>query len=131
MNCVDNDEGDEFEDDMVECGNESDGDASDSEINPVCEHEEETSGMNIPNPEDRLMISSSPTSDVSSGVAQPPVRPQHQSFPVTKFGSKARSFNHKWYEKYSWLEYSVQKDAIFCYPCRFFHFLVQPELKTL
>ena len=59
-------------------------------------------------------------SDISSGVAQPPIRPKLHSFPVTQFGSKARCFNNKWYEKYSWVEYSIQKDAIFCYPCRFF-----------
>lgn len=58
--------------------------------------------------------------DISGGVAQPPVRPVLQSFPITQFGNKTRSFNPKWYEKYSWLEYSVQKDAIFCYPCRLF-----------
>ncbi len=67
-----------------------------------------------------LYITSGPASDISSGVAQPPVRPKLHSFPVTQFGSKVHCFNNKWYEKYSWVEYSIQKDAIFCYPCRFF-----------
>uniref|UniRef100_A0A1X7SDM5 TTF-type domain-containing protein n=1 Tax=Amphimedon queenslandica TaxID=400682 RepID=A0A1X7SDM5_AMPQE len=59
-------------------------------------------------------------SDISSGVAQPPVQPLLSSFPATQFGPKARCFSKNWYEKYSWVEYSIQKDAIFCYPCRFF-----------
>ena len=41
-------------------------------------------------------------------------------FPSTNVGNKKRSFNSYWYKNYKWLEYSVQKDAAFCYPCRFF-----------
>ena len=41
------------------------------------------------------------------------------SFPVRSFGSsKSRSFNPEWYSSYSWLEYSVERDAAFC---RLFH----------
>ena len=35
-------------------------------------------------------------------------------------GTKKRSFNPDWYTSYSWLEYSVQKDATFCFACRHF-----------
>ena len=37
-----------------------------------------------------------------------------------RFGSKKRSFNCEWYKLYPWLEYSKEKDAAYCYPCRFF-----------
>ncbi|XP_066970147.1 zinc finger MYM-type protein 1-like [Macrobrachium rosenbergii] len=33
---------------------------------------------------------------------------------------EGRSFQKKWYEKNSWLEYSPQKDAMFCFSCRLF-----------
>lgn len=36
------------------------------------------------------------------------------SFPKTE----SRSFQPKWMDKYSWVEYSVERDAIFCYACR-------------
>uniref|UniRef100_A0A1X7V7J3 TTF-type domain-containing protein n=1 Tax=Amphimedon queenslandica TaxID=400682 RepID=A0A1X7V7J3_AMPQE len=32
----------------------------------------------------------------------------------------ARSFNPDWFKLYPWLEYSVSKDAVFCYACRLF-----------
>lgn len=33
---------------------------------------------------------------------------------------EGRSFQKKWYERNSWLEYSPQKDAMFCFSCRLF-----------
>ena len=35
-------------------------------------------------------------------------------------GSKKRSFNPDWFKNYDWLEYSVERDAAFCFPCRHF-----------
>ena len=58
-------------------------------------------------------------SDVAQGLLQSPVQPLI-NFPSTTVGNKKRSFNSDWYKKYKWLEYSIQKDAAFCYPCRFF-----------
>ncbi|KAL4119183.1 hypothetical protein QTP88_012028 [Uroleucon formosanum] len=34
--------------------------------------------------------------------------------------NKYRSFNSSWYSKYPWIEYSKQKDRIYCYYCRHF-----------
>lgn len=34
--------------------------------------------------------------------------------------NEKRSFNSSWFKIYEWLEYSVVKDAAFCYPCRHF-----------
>lgn len=31
-----------------------------------------------------------------------------------------RSFNSRWYADYPFIEYSVQNDAVYCFPCRFF-----------
>uniref|UniRef100_A0A1X7SZ39 TTF-type domain-containing protein n=1 Tax=Amphimedon queenslandica TaxID=400682 RepID=A0A1X7SZ39_AMPQE len=36
------------------------------------------------------------------------------------FGSTKRSFQASWYTDYSWLEYSIERDAVYCFPCRFF-----------
>ena len=58
-------------------------------------------------------------SDIAQGILQPPVQPP-KKFPTTLFGTKGKSFNGLSYHKYPWLEYSVQKDAVFCYACRLF-----------
>ena len=58
-------------------------------------------------------------SDVAQGILQSPVQPL-KKFPTTLFGTHGRSFSGLWYHKHPWLEYSVQKDAAFCYACRLF-----------
>ena len=60
-------------------------------------------------------------SDVAATPAQMPFQPTVNTFPATVIGSKQRSFNSEWYRSYSWLEYSLEKDAAFCYPCRMFN----------
>ena len=57
-------------------------------------------------------------SDLAS-LGAPPSRPV-VDFPPTVFSGKKRSFNPKWYEEFEWLEYSISRDAAFCYPCRVF-----------
>ncbi|XP_058733887.1 uncharacterized protein LOC131605559 [Vicia villosa] len=34
----------------------------------------------------------------------------------TNIGGKERSFQYSWHEEYDWLEYSVEKDVVFCLP---------------
>uniref|UniRef100_A0A1X7SIG2 TTF-type domain-containing protein n=1 Tax=Amphimedon queenslandica TaxID=400682 RepID=A0A1X7SIG2_AMPQE len=63
--------------------------------------------------------SSVSVSDIASTSSSTPCQP-HINFPVTIFSGKGRSFNPDWYNKFKWLEYSVSKDAAFCFPCRFF-----------
>ena len=58
--------------------------------------------------------------DIASTPEHSPCQPASIQFPVTYFSGKARSFNSEWYRQYSWLEYSVKKDAAYCYPCRLF-----------
>ena len=59
-------------------------------------------------------------SDIASGPLEVPKQPI-LAFPFRIFGrNNKRSFNSTWYKKYSWLEYSVEYDAAFCYPCTIF-----------
>ncbi|KAF5902845.1 zinc finger MYM-type protein 1-like [Clarias magur] len=56
-----------------------------------------------------------------SGVDESPAQPILRSFPVSVIAGKARRFTAHWYSKYgAWLEYSAEKDAIFCKVCRHF-----------
>ena len=61
-----------------------------------------------------------PVTDIAAGPHQPPPVQPIVNFPSRIFGSKKRSFNCEWYKLYPWLEYSKEKDAAYCYPCRFF-----------
>ena len=65
---------------------------------------------------------SSPPSDITSSPDQKPVQPNPVTFhyPAKKMGQQNRSFNPKWFSTYSWLEYSIERDAAFCFPCRHF-----------
>ena len=42
------------------------------------------------------------------------------NFTKTKFGPDWRSFLDAWYNKYDWLEDSVEKDAAYCFHCFLF-----------
>eukprot|EP00118_Oscarella_pearsei_P001334 m.7187 g.7187 ORF g.7187 m.7187 type:complete len:190 (+) comp17957_c0_seq1:48-617(+) len=58
--------------------------------------------------------------DLSTSEHNCPIQPSLSSFPSTAFGSRRRSFCAEWYKKFPLIEYSVTKDAIFCFPCRRF-----------
>ncbi|XP_021719880.1 zinc finger MYM-type protein 1-like [Chenopodium quinoa] len=45
--------------------------------------------------------------------------PRTHNFPRRKIGGMRR-FNVAWFDKYDWLEYSVEKDATFCFVCYLF-----------
>src|SRR5437868_4691559 len=49
-------------------------------------------------------------------VCHGPIQPRLNKFTVTN----GRSFNKLSYDKYSWLEYSIEKNAAFCFYCRLF-----------
>lgn len=53
---------------------------------------------------------------ISKGACQPKVH----NFPRTQFGNSTRSFREAWYKKYDWLEYSISKDAAYCFICFLF-----------
>lgn len=58
--------------------------------------------------------------DISQNVADGPTQPKLKNYPRTKFGTFTRSFSHHWFQKYPLLEYSVSRDAIYCFVCRHF-----------
>lgn len=47
-------------------------------------------------------------------------QPILNAYPKRVFGSISCSFNAGWYRSCPWLEYSVLRDACFCFPCRKF-----------
>ena len=59
-------------------------------------------------------------SDIALTPDSYPIQPKDILFPVTIIGSKKRCFNPEWCKKYTWLEYSIERDAVFCFACRFF-----------
>lgn len=55
-----------------------------------------------------------PTDLGTNSPAQPII-----SFPYSSFSAThRRSFNKEWYKTFPWIEYSVQVDSVFCFPCR-------------
>ncbi|XP_025196652.1 uncharacterized protein LOC112595601 [Melanaphis sacchari] len=49
-----------------------------------------------------------------------PSRPVLESYPKTVFGKQNRGFNSVYYSSFNWLEYSIKRDAIYCFCCRNF-----------
>ncbi|XP_030047652.1 uncharacterized protein LOC115461718 [Microcaecilia unicolor] len=49
-----------------------------------------------------------------------PSQPHLPKFPKSVFGKQNRSFTSEYYKTFSFLEYSQQLDAVFCFPCRHF-----------
>ncbi|GJY74215.1 ribonuclease H-like domain-containing protein [Tanacetum coccineum] len=53
-------------------------------------------------------------------VEMGPCQPRSYNFPQTKFEVKSHRFNPRWFNKYDWFEYSIDKDATFCLVCYLF-----------
>ena len=64
-----------------------------------------------------VLLSIGPAPDLNE---KSPSQPRLKKFPATKYGSASRSFSSTWYKGRPWLEYSVEKDAAYCFPCRVF-----------
>ncbi|KAK1382720.1 hypothetical protein POM88_020455 [Heracleum sosnowskyi] len=52
------------------------------------------------------------------GAYQPQLR--KDQYPPTEFGNQRRRFQASWFNTFKWLEYSIAKDAAFCFPCYLF-----------
>ena len=52
-------------------------------------------------------------------VESGPIRPIID-FPTSEISGQKFKFQKKWYDEHTWSEYSVSKDAAFCYSCRCF-----------
>ena len=57
-----------------------------------------------------------------------PCQPQlsKEQYPPTQFGNQRRRFQASWFNIFTWIEYSVSKDAAFCFPC----FLFEKDAST-
>ncbi|KAF3851932.1 hypothetical protein F7725_005287 [Dissostichus mawsoni] len=52
--------------------------------------------------------------DISQSACDGPRRPMLRKYPTKKYGLQMRSFNRRWYEQYTWLEYSVTMETTYC-----------------
>ncbi|KAL5559209.1 hypothetical protein UlMin_035420 [Ulmus minor] len=54
-------------------------------------------------------------------LQQGPCQPKDHKFPFSDFGKERRRFNTAWYDLFpNWLEYSIDKDSVFCLCCYLF-----------
>ena len=51
---------------------------------------------------------------------QCPVQPKLRTYPLSMMRDQQRSFNSRWYTEFPFIKYSVQNDAVYCFPCPFF-----------
>ena len=54
--------------------------------------------------------------DIAQGENQCPVQPKLRTYPLSMMRDQQRSFNSRWYADFPF-EYSVQNDAVYCFPC--------------
>ena len=92
------------------------------------DHDDENNSMSL-EPSDKtrsplLNVTRLTPSDIIQGLREKPVQPTNVAFP-RESGCSGGSFSPSWYGKHTWLEYSMSKDAGYCYPCRFFSTGVQ------
>ena len=59
--------------------------------------------------------------DISTSSSEAPTQPRLKEYPKHSEGkTSSRSFVSAWFDKYEWAEYSRERDAMFCFPCRHF-----------
>ena len=71
-------------------------------------------------PLESSLVTHEPPCDIAQNKGESPKQPTGITFPSRTFGSTNRRFQPLWYKEYEWLEYSIERDAAFCFPCRFF-----------
>ena len=75
-------------------------------------------------PGERLPIASYDINDQDAirrtYVLKKPFKPINHEFPKRKIGNRYHSCNRVWLYNYDWLEYSIKKDAVFCFVCYLF-----------
>ena len=57
---------------------------------------------------------------VKKYIALGPCQPWNHDFPIRNIGGKPRRFLPDCFDEFRWLEYSVEKDAAFCFVCYLF-----------
>lgn len=80
-----------------------------------------------PGPSSSTLTSITPTLEIGTRFSSSlgtkesgPIQRRLTSYPLTLSGKQNRSFLKAYFDQYPWLEYSVEKDAAFCYVCRVF-----------
>ena len=86
---------------------------------PVVEHIESGSSNEVATVLDALP-STSLSRDIAKDKSDRPVQPEGITFPSKMYGTVKRSFQSSWYQIFPWIEYSVERDCVFCFSCRFF-----------
>ncbi|XP_066324330.1 uncharacterized protein [Miscanthus floridulus] len=75
-------------------------------------------------PRERQPIANYPVNDQDavrrSYIIKGPYQPYAHEFKSRKNGHRDRQFNPIWFYKYPWIEYSIKKDAAFCFVCYLF-----------
>ncbi len=73
---------------------------------------------------------SGPPTDIAQHKSDSPQQPTGIHFPFRDYGRYKRCFRVSWYNEFPWLEYSVERDAVFCFVCRFFGSTVSDQALT-
>ena len=76
-----------------------------------------TRSRNIPSTSKNISSGSTGIPDDIAQIGEPIKQVFMDSYPK---GDKNRAFVADWFKRYKWLQYSVKKDAAFCYPCQQF-----------
>ena len=75
-------------------------------------------------PRERQPIANYPVNDQDavrrSYIIKGPYQPYAHEFESRKIGHRDRQFNPIWFYKYPWIEYSIKKEAAFCFVCYLF-----------
>ena len=58
--------------------------------------------------------------DIAKSKNEKPTQPEGITYPIHTYGTVKRSFQPNWFHLYPWLQYSVKRDSVYCFPCRFF-----------
>ena len=59
-------------------------------------------------------------SDIAHSRDDKPAQPQLRNFQKTRIGDRNCSFTVHWYQSYAFIEYSIQRDAVYFFSCRLF-----------
>ena len=112
--------------DTAQAGHSTSSDCSQSAFDHIedsnCEEETDQNvhATTVAKPMLSVKVHTEPPSDLAAVPTESPTQPKINS-PLRKFGvGRPRGFSRDWYKSYQWLEYSVECDAAFCFPCRMF-----------
>ena len=107
----------ETQDNRTECGNESSssGCLNISQISSSSTDSDSSHLFQPRRPHEPII-----PNDIAHSRDDKPVQPQLRNFQKTRVGDRNRSFAVHWYQSYPFIEYSIQRDAVYCFSCRLF-----------